>query len=130
MGWIKHERDDARAGGRVPVPTMGFRLSGIAFNAEFIRLAHAHRSTRATLYFDEQRRRVGLRFHSRSNDPDAYAVNADGGGAGAAGGRLLAARRIYERYPWLKAVLERPLPKRRFPVQRANDDDLWFVEIT
>jgi hypothetical protein len=42
----------------------------------------------------------------------------------------LAAGRIYERYAWLKAVLERPLPKRRFPVQRDNDEDLWFVEVT
>jgi hypothetical protein len=127
MGWLKHERDDAQAATRAP--TMAFRPAGIAFNAEFVRLAHAFKSTRATLYFDGEKQRVGLRFHSKSNDPDAYTLTADGGGAGAAGGRLLNAGRIYERYSWRKAVLERPLPKRRFPVQRDHDDDLWFVEV-
>lgn len=108
---------------------MAFRPTGIAFNAEFIRLARAQNSSRATLYFDEEKHRIGLRFHSRSNDPNSYAVTVDGGGAGAAGGRLLSAGRIYEKYTWLKAVLDRPLPKRRLPVQRDQDDDLWFVEI-
>lgn len=128
MSWTKHERDDARTSARAP--TMAFRPAGIAFNAEFVRLAHAHRSTRATLYFDEEKRRVGIQFHSKSSDPDAYAVTVDGGGAGAAGGRFLAAGRIYDRYVWLKAVLERPVPKRRFPVQCAKDDDIWFVEVS
>jgi hypothetical protein len=109
---------------------MAFRPAGIAFNAEFVRLAHAQRSTRATLYFDEGKKRIGVRFHSKSSDPDAYAVAVDGGGAGAAGGRWLQSTRIYERYPWLGSVLDRPVPKRRFHVHRDANEEIWFVDLT
>jgi hypothetical protein len=108
---------------------MAFRSGGIAFNAEFVRVAHAQRSSRATLFFDEQNRRVGVQFHSRLSDRDAYAVVTDGGGAGAAGGRLVQTGLIYESYPWLKAVLVKPTSKRRIPVLRDDQNDVWYVEV-
>lgn len=108
---------------------MAFRPGGIAFNAEFVRVAHAQRSSRVTLYFDEQNRRVGVQFHSRTSDRDAYAVVTDGGGAGAAGGRLVQTSLIYEAYPWLKSILQKPVSKRRLPVQRDDQNDVWYVEL-
>ena len=107
-------------------PTFSFRPGGIAFNGELIRAAHAGDSTRATLFFDDQRKRVGVRFHSKST-PNAYALRADGGHA--ATGRWLQVGRIYHLYAWLAEVLTRPPAARRFAAQHDSDNRIWYVEV-
>jgi hypothetical protein len=122
--WTEHKRDDSRMA--VGEPTMSFRRGGIAFNGQLIRAAHATDSTRATLFFDEQKKRVGVRFHSRSS-PNAYVVRSDGGHA--ATGRWLQVGRIYDLHPWLAEVLDRPSVARRFTAQHDSDSHLWYVEV-
>jgi hypothetical protein len=127
MSWEKHERDDAWTD--ASTPAMSFRKTGIAFNSELVRLARANQLKRATLYLDGEAKRVGVEFHGRTKDRDAYAVNADGGGSGKAGGRWIQVSRIYQTYPWLGAVLKQPTARRRFHARFDDTRKLWFVEV-
>ena len=122
--WTELKRDDSRMA--TGEPTMSFRRAGIAFNGQLIRAAHASDSTRATLFFDEQKKRVGVRFHSKST-PNAYALRADGGRAST--GRWLQVARIYDLHSWLAEVLTRPASGRRFTAEHDADNRVWYVEV-
>jgi hypothetical protein len=127
MSWEKHRRDDAQTD--ASTPAMSFRKTGIAFNAELVRLAHANQLKRATLYFDSEAKRVGVEFHGRTKDRDAYAVTLDGGGSGKAGGRWIQVSRIYQTYPWLGAILKQSTARRRFHVRLDDSKNLWFADV-
>ena len=126
MAWREYKRTDAVAASGVQF--ISFRSAGISFSVGFVHAAKLEKTTRASLLVDEQRHRVGFKFHSRDADTDSYALVPDGAAAKRA--RVIQNRLIYTQYAWLAAVLKAPPRDRRFVPQRDEKADVWFVEIS
>lgn len=125
MAWREYKRTDAVAA--TGVQFVSFRSMGISFSAGFVHAAKVDKATRTSLLVDEQRHRVGFKFHNRETDTDSYRLVPDGAAAKRA--RAVQTSRIYAQYPWLAAVLKAAPRDRRFEPQRDEKADLWFVEI-
>ena len=126
MAWREYKRTDVVSA--TGSQFVSFRPTGIAFSAGFVYAARIDKAARATLFIDDQRQRIGFRFHNREADADSYALTGDGGGIKSA--KWIQNKRIYSQFPWLAALLKAPPRDRRFEPQRDEKADVWFVDIS
>ena len=126
MAWREYKRTDAVSASGAQF--ISFRAAGISFSAGFVHVARLDKVTRASILVDDQRHRIGFKFHNRDSDTDSYAVVSDGGGGKRA--KAIQNSRIYAQFPWLAAILKASPRDRRFEPQRDEKADVWFVEVS
>jgi hypothetical protein len=97
---------------------------GIAFSSAFVEHHDLDEKTRVSVMVDAEARRLGFRFHTNGNDLDSFSLIVDGSNGT---GRWFQSQRIYGDFPWLNAVLKRPVQRRRFPPKLSHG--VWFIEI-
>jgi hypothetical protein len=125
MAWTEHKRSDT---GKVAgTKFISLRPMGIAFSANFVESSpDVRKASRASIVVDAEGRRLGFRFHRNEDDPNAYSLCADGGGAN---GKWIQARRLYTDYEWLGRAVDQPAGSRRFLPEFDAKSQVWFIRI-
>ena len=94
---------------------VSLRATGFGISVGLLEKAEAKNVPRVSLLVDEKRRRIGFRFHSKINS-DSFALIRE------KSGRLVSARAVYRRFPWLRTAIGQ-----RLSAQYDKQAKLWFV---
>lgn len=122
MAWNEYKRTDSLKGARDEF--ISVRPLGIAFSSGFVVNHGLDEMSRVSVLIDDGARRVGFRFHTNERDIDSFSLTVDGTNSA---GRWFQSKHLYTEFPWLAAVLKRPLHDRRFTPKRAQG--VWFIEV-
>ena len=127
--WVKLRRE----GGGTPEPTplIAFRRGGVAFNAEFVRVAKIEDKTRVSVSVNPASLQIGFKFHDDSSDADSYALTTDGGSRdrGHGIGRWAQAGTLV-RLPWVAAIARIENARlRRFKPTWSSVQSMWIVTL-
>jgi hypothetical protein len=95
---------------------------GATFSTGLLRKAEAIAATRVTVFFDEDARRVGVRFHNMS-DVSAFALSRCGPNGSSA---VLQSLRIWRNYSWIEI---KKVSKIRLRAQLDKEHGIWFVTV-
>jgi len=120
----------------VDKPLVTVRAAAFAFNGAFGALVGIDKWKWATLYYDNDDRRIGFKFHNDKNEPDKYTIGADGGKRGQAHqgrGRAIQANSVIRRHDWIRAVAGRKgtasAVSRRFEPEWDSIKGLWVIQL-
>jgi hypothetical protein len=111
------------------LPTICFRTNGMAFNDALIRAAKAEEATRVTIYFDKEKRRIGVVFHCNAEDKNSYALSTDGWNTSESLPRIAQTKSIYKTYPIMRKALRLPPRDRKISASLDEKTGIWFVKI-
>jgi len=107
---------------------VSLRRSAIAFNAHFIRANNLSDFTRASVYVDAERRRLGFTFHSDTSDRDSFAMTPDGGKK-AGVSRVIQIQSVMSKNRWLRAASELKDGRARQYSPSKHPDGKWVISI-
>ncbi|MFO0015750.1 MAG: hypothetical protein ACK52U_04240 [Synechococcaceae cyanobacterium] len=124
--WVKHRRDDGQSTDGKSLVSL--RRSAIAFNAQFIRFNNLSDFTRASVYIDAERRRLGFAFHSDTSDRDSFAMTPDGGKK-AGVSRAIQIQSVMSKNRWLRAASELKDGRARQYSPSKHPDGKWVISI-
>lgn len=126
--WAKHRRKGGKAA--EPTPLITIRRQAIAFNAHFVSSAQVSEKLRATVFVDEDSRRLGFKFHDEASEEDSFALTADGGGK-RGGGRSIQVSSLMRECGWLRALSQHEDSRvRRFEPQWVSADSMWVISVS
>ncbi len=121
------------AGLDVDKPMVTVRAGAFAFNVSFVARAEIDKCKWATLFCDNDDRRIGFRFHNDKNEPDKLTIIGDGGSGRRWRGRAVQANAVIKGHDWIRAVASRKGTAdgapRRFEPEWDNIHSLWVIRL-